>query len=1502
MKLQIFWLFVVISKTTFSSRTLAVTPDNTTAFVCDMDVDTAVSILDITNASPIVEVPVGTTIKCRIVNRLNGVEVTPSSNSKFETSFIEVDGRLLTTFDKDASLEMEGGGLSMASTSRPEPAFTFYRAHAEYVVRMAGRGVELSTSHPMVFKTVPASRLYSWRLQSRTVNDNTGGRSLARDGNYQEPGIIDGSDSYKVASMSCSNERCYLATSFGRVYRWGGGGNAVANDFPIARKVIAVSTAAETSSFEATYALTREGDLITWNSTWQYAEMWFQGDSLVGAGNPKLQLLTSFGSFIMAAGGPRVLTWAAEPPVGFTLGRGSGSGDALKMPQQIALPGLSNTDNVTSICAGHSRQYGIIVVNGLRIFSFGNGLVNTTLPSGDTPMEYSGSVPWSGSQRIMEVSGNAHSVYFVLSDGKFASLNLTSNGRSPEYAFPGSTLASQHILGVSAGIETVLSYDDDGQAWFWMNEHGGSPALLTMPTVDQRLSVRYAYSAWVQFVDTTAPTFHVWTNDANRPRPGETCVTETLHCLSLPEVLNNAGGSRSVMAGTTIILHSDGGTHVLRTDDSDRDIYSEDVRILGEGGASRVNVQCAGMTCIRGRGKGLQVRGLSFSQCEEVYAPFYPFHARLENIAANGCTSSGVDARNVVALTISNSEFVDCNSCVKVDGTTMLYLNDTTFHRCRSSSSYGGAMALENTAASLKNVLIHTGTSDRGGGALWADGATITLEDVVVKNSHAHTDVGNVNGGGMFIQNSDVTSTNLSISDCTADGFGAGLYVEFTKLAMDGLVIHNNSIGSSSGSGAGLFVVGNRPNVITNAEFSANSAPGTGKGGGIYASYNRLHFTNVNINNNIACAGGGVYLATESSLYFSNVQIMNNEARSALASGTKPRDDDGVGGGILMHEMSKTSYYEKSVFESNTASFRGGAIAMYTSSRAEYQGTSSVFNSNSARAGGALWTKFNRRPSNFQSQSFSANTAETGPNEGGSPDTLVWVSSLPSSYESASGQGIEGTVRLELRDGFSQVITTESYGSVSLSASRVNTKISGSTFAGFTNGIVQFSSNESVSPYRFSVYSTPPGQNNVMIVARTSIEGVDLQSYELELETRYCVEGEREKVDQCELCPAGSYSDERQSTSCTAVPAGSFQSSSGSTSYSSCSPGTFSASPGASECVPCGEGTFSAEHGATSCTRCPANSEQTVNRTSCTCSPNTALKSSDENEIECVECPVGADCRSGAVSLETLTALPGNWRSSSGDFYSCPFPGACIGGEEVCLSPYFEGIACSECSRGYGREGKFECSSCPEGGANEMRIIAGFVGVMLIISIMTWNTLRTALKAAGMSSVAIKIFVSAIQFNSLAMSFDFHWIEPVKTVLTVQETAVSIGSSLLNIDCFFSESTSSDPDYDSPFYVKSLLFFMLPFLLAIGAFSILFPLYIVRKAGESSSATGNDTAWGKFKENYVASIVVSLFLVHPSITQQTFKMLTCRELGKDEEGGPRTYLDADLSEECWVSK
>ncbi|CAK4651915.1 unnamed protein product, partial [Aphanomyces euteiches] len=50
----------------------------------------------------------------------------------------------------------------------------------------------------------------------------------------------------------------------------------------------------------------------------------------------------------------------------------------------------------------------------------------------------------------------------------------------------------------------------------------------------------------------------------------------------------------------------------------------------------------------------------------------------------------------------------------------------------------------------------------------------------------------------------------------------------------------------------------------------------------------------------------------------------------------------------------------------------------------------------------------------------------------------------------------------------------------------------------------------------------------------------------------------------------------------------------------------------------------------------------------------------------------------------------------------------------------------------------------------------------------------------------------------------------------------------------------------------------------------------------------------------ILSIIVILFLIHPSLTEKLFEMFACTQLGSDAHGNALYFLNPDLDVQCYT--
>ena len=148
---------------------------------------------------------------------------------------------------------------------------------------------------------------------------------------------------------------------------------------------------------------------------------------------------------------------------------------------------------------------------------------------------------------------------------------------------------------------------------------------------------------------------------------------------------------------------------------------------------------------------------------------------------------------------------------------------------------------------------------------------------------------------------------------------------------------------------------------------------------------------------------------------------------------------------------------------------------------------------------------------------------------------------------------------------------------------------------------------------------------------------------------------------ECLPCDAGKFASDTGQIECQVCPAG-YAVDPGATGCTACQPGKFAAAPGSTTCATCTEGTVAPAPETTQCAPCPANATSNATNTLCLCDAG-YYGTTVEGVFTCLVCPEGADCTQPGTTLETLTALPGWWRPTPGQFDQCVLGTQCSGVE-----------------------------------------------------------------------------------------------------------------------------------------------------------------------------------------------------------------------------------------------
>jgi hypothetical protein len=269
----------------------------------------------------------------------------------------------------------------------------------------------------------------------------------------------------------------------------------------------------------------------------------------------------------------------------------------------------------------------------------------------------------------------------------------------------------------------------------------------------------------------------------------------------------------------------------------------------------------------------------------------------------------------------------------------------------------------------------------------------------------------------------------------------------------------------------------------------------------------------------------------------------------------------------------------------------------------------------------------------------------------------------------------------------------------------------------------------------------------------------------------------------------------------------------------------------------------------------------------------------------CVDCPSQAYC----YGNYSMVPRSGYWRSgvNSDNFYKCPNKDACLGSDEAkmnykgtCASGY-QGNQCNACAQGHSRTSDNTCGKCPDKTLNGVRLAVIFIGVVIVCIILVRSTLRSATESKALHSIYFKIFANYLQLIMLTAQLKLEWPQLVLDFFSVHQTAGTVAEQMFSFDCYL-EDDENENSYKDIYFRKLIFFAMIPFFLCLLSLFFWFVITLFKRSSKN------------FSRHVMATIVVLIFLAHPSLTQSMFAVFSCTELDNGE-----FWLITNLDIRCW---
>ena len=273
------------------------------------------------------------------------------------------------------------------------------------------------------------------------------------------------------------------------------------------------------------------------------------------------------------------------------------------------------------------------------------------------------------------------------------------------------------------------------------------------------------------------------------------------------------------------------------------------------------------------------------------------------------------------------------------------------------------------------------------------------------------------------------------------------------------------------------------------------------------------------------------------------------------------------------------------------------------------------------------------------------------------------------------------------------------------------------------------------------------------------------------------------------------------------------------------------------------------------------------------CCPNTMYTLSPMTEPGyCLPCQNDVSYCYGGPNIGPKA---GYWRKSNttDEFIKCLNLEACLGMQTNKSNPQgecwrgYQNTMCADCAVDYSRTGDFDCSPCPTAASNSIRIIVIFLLLMVFVFFMVKSTIEAAIKKKAVHSVYLRIMMNHLQMIVLTASFNLDWPQLIIDFFNTITPITNASKQILSFDCFLDTRNSRDADSaDSGdglriTYIKLIMVEALPVIMAFVAILIWLLVACHRRTLE------------KIFSRVITTVIVLLFLAHPTIAQINFDLL-----------------------------
>ena len=323
--------------------------------------------------------------------------------------------------------------------------------------------------------------------------------------------------------------------------------------------------------------------------------------------------------------------------------------------------------------------------------------------------------------------------------------------------------------------------------------------------------------------------------------------------------------------------------------------------------------------------------------------------------------------------------------------------------------------------------------------------------------------------------------------------------------------------------------------------------------------------------------------------------------------------------------------------------------------------------------------------------------------------------------------------------------------------------------------------------------------------------------------------------------------------------------------------------------------------------------------------PSTWLNTSSHTpqDWRCSDCPVGASCM--GTPWSGVKAKFGYYRVPSTTiphlFAPCLYPAACLGAPndaqsgqyyadpqtdpqnkstdlalanfpEMCHASWGHSNGsrlCHVCRPGFSRQGAFRCAKCAATSDQSIGISVAIVGAALLALVFyVRSSISDAQQEYAISESIKKVILNYLQVITQFSGFSLHWPPMVQSLFEGQGFVSTIGSQILNIECFSSMTPGE-------------LYYSEQVASAVAPPIVCLVIYLVWRVAAKcyNGDFGKRATAGSitFKDKWIMSTCIILYLMYPSMAGMAFGLFNCVEV---ETG--RYFLLHNVADECFVGR